>query len=420
MDCCKQTKNSCSYLDVTFQNDTEEILTLSVYDLQGIGSQISPQILQPLTSFSKTFEQNDDAISSLIWDGVSDILSIASLIIEPSALGLISADLAMLQTFKDAVDWNSLNGAGCFGNIFYTKKDTNTGECKTYISYFSCIQNYCFTSEGEINTFFTNFYWYDGKGSAEVLTEFNTKDICKLSGSQGNSSGCVTLKIVNKNEMCQTGFTWNDGLSFCNPNKGCWDELLNSKIKYVDDSSKGWYSPYSFNKFIDCQNKSNNGICYQGLKGASDDYFKLKPCQYNCPKLYKNQDICDPSLIGVNCFSDNAPGICQEGLCPVKQSDGTYRCSEKKQDTICGSLTSCTPIKYTGDLQKGVGKNIGRYIPINRYSMLSSAGKDCLNDEYCQGVVKDNVLGNISTAKRIFMDDDPNNPTKRYTLFLKK
>ena len=422
MSCCSSTDISCSSLDVTLTNVTEELLTLSVYDLQGKGTSLVPILLQPMTSFTKNYKQNDMAIESLIMDGISDILSAISLVIDPSVLGALALELALCQTFIDGVDWDSTNGCGCFGNIIYTDKDSITGQCKSYISYFSCIQNYCLFEAGDINVLCTNFYYYDGK-TAELLKKFNTKDICFTPGSYDNNSGCVTIKIINENEICN-GFKWNNNLSFCGDETNqCWLDLLKSKKQYIGDSEKGWYDDYSFNKFIDCQKKTPEG-CYQATQfddKSGDEYIKIKQCQYNCPFLYKDQDICDPNLAGVSCFSDNGVGICQPGLCPVKQVDGSYRCNEKKQDTICDSLPSCTPIKYTGKNYQNSQKDIGRYTTIDRYTDLQKAKDSCSPNYYCQGVVQDNITGDISTAKRIFMEDNKKsigNPP-RYNLFLK-
>lgn len=427
MSCCNPTKNSCSYLDVTFENDTEEQLTLFVYDLQAKGEKISPTIIQPLASFTKTFEQKDDVIESLVMDTIVDILAIVSLVADPGVMEIVGADLAMLQTYKDSVDWDNVKGAGCFGNILYT---TNVkGKCKTYISYFSCIQNYCLAEGGNINTFITNFYYYDGINEPEVLKKFNTKDICIKYGSYDNNSGCVKMKIINENEICKPGgFNWNNGLSFCDIDSShqCWEDLVKSKKLYKDGTG-GWWPSYSFNKFIDCQKKVSNGQCYQAFK-QNNLYFKVKPCQYNCAVLYKNQDICDPSLTGVGCFDENAPGKCQAGLCPVKQYDGSYKCNEKKTGTNCDySITNCAPIKYEGTITDFniLQRNTGVYTPIDRYHSLENARKDCSENNFCQGVVQDNKLGYISTATRIFMDenkispgDDPYSP-KRYNIFLK-
>ena len=144
MSCCSSTDISCSSLDVTLSNVTEELLTLFVYDLQGKGTSLAPILLQPMTSFTKNYKQNDMAIESLIMDGITDILSVISLYMDPSGeLGQRALELAIIQTFIDGIDWDSTNGCGCFGNITYTDKDSTTGQCKSYISYFSCIQNYC-------------------------------------------------------------------------------------------------------------------------------------------------------------------------------------------------------------------------------------------------------------------------------------
>ena len=64
MSCCSSTDISCSSLDVTLTNVTEELLTLSVYDLQGKGTSLAPILLQPMTSFTKNYKQNDMAIES--------------------------------------------------------------------------------------------------------------------------------------------------------------------------------------------------------------------------------------------------------------------------------------------------------------------------------------------------------------------